>query len=379
VSVQSANAMNPTPTPSTATQTTVATTGESTPRGVRGRRFTAALRSAAFALGVLLAVPGQASAHGPVAPVATSYLAKVGSVPAGVSAKVVDGDLRMWLSVSPHITILVLDYRGVPYLRFSRSGVYVNHNSSMYYLNQTPVPGVPPASLIRKAPDWRQVSPSHSWEWHDGRLGALATVALTPGASYVGRWNIPVRVDGHLHQLSGPVWHANDPPLVWFWPMAVVLACLAAALRLKRPALDQQIARSLAIVLLAGIATAGAGHELHGRPTVSAAQLAVLTPIVLFVAYALIRVLLGRAGYYLLFTIGFTALWAGGILVPTLMHGYVLMAVPPFAARATSVLCLSGGVGLLVIVLRMVLHPAAYGLPGVLRQRQTKRSRILAG
>jgi hypothetical protein len=188
-----------------------------------------------------------------------------------------------------------------------------------------------------------------------------------------------VRVDGRLQQLSGSVWHANDPPLVWFWPIAVVLACLAAALRLKRPALDQQIARSLAIVLLAGIATAAAGHELHGRPTVSAAQLAVLTPIVLFVAYALIRVLLGRAGYYLLFTIGFTALWAGGILVPTLIHGYVLMAVPPFVARTTTVLCLSGGAGLLLIVLRMVLHPATYGLPGVLRQRETKRSSILAG
>ena len=32
----------------------------------------------------------------------------------------------------------MLDYRGVPYLRFTRSGVAVNENSEMYYLNQTP-------------------------------------------------------------------------------------------------------------------------------------------------------------------------------------------------------------------------------------------------
>ena len=36
------------------------------------------------------------------------------------------------------MTVVVLDYRGAPYLRFSRSGVDVNQASSMYYLNQTP-------------------------------------------------------------------------------------------------------------------------------------------------------------------------------------------------------------------------------------------------
>ncbi len=81
-----------------------------------------------------------AAAHGPVAPIASSYLARVGSVPAGVEAKVVDGDQRMWLQVRRGLTLTVLDYRGAPYLRFSSSGVEVNENSAMYYLNQTPAP-----------------------------------------------------------------------------------------------------------------------------------------------------------------------------------------------------------------------------------------------
>lgn len=50
------------------------------------------------------------------------------------------------LRVSPSETVVVLDYRGAPYLRFSRSGVQVNRNSEMFYPNQTPV-GSPPSSL----------------------------------------------------------------------------------------------------------------------------------------------------------------------------------------------------------------------------------------
>ncbi|MBV9803987.1 MAG: hypothetical protein JO130_12375, partial [Solirubrobacterales bacterium] len=73
-----------------------------------------------------------AQAHGPVAPVASSYFAKALQVPPGLDAKVIDGDLRMWLRVPPQDTVVVLDYRGAPYLRFSNSGVAVNHNSAMY-------------------------------------------------------------------------------------------------------------------------------------------------------------------------------------------------------------------------------------------------------
>src|SRR5690242_20478773 len=84
-------------------------------------------------LGLLVALavcPRAAEAHGPVAPVASSYFAKPLQVPPGLEAKVVDGDLRMWLRVPPNETVVVLDYRGAPYLRFSPAGVAVNHNST---------------------------------------------------------------------------------------------------------------------------------------------------------------------------------------------------------------------------------------------------------
>jgi hypothetical protein len=46
------------------------------------------------ALIAMEAFPAVAEAHGPVAPIATSYPARLSAVPAGLDAKVVDGDLR---------------------------------------------------------------------------------------------------------------------------------------------------------------------------------------------------------------------------------------------------------------------------------------------
>ena len=227
--------------------------------------------------GVLVAVgafPSGAGAHGPVAPIASSYLAKVSRVPVGLDAKVVDGDQRTWLRVVPSETVVVLDYRGAPYLRFSASGVEVNQNSAMYYLNQTPVTETPPSNLTRTTPpSWQLVTVGHDYSWHDGRLHALATVAVSPGVAYVGRWRIPLLVDGRLSSISGALWHAEGPSVVWFWPIVVFLLCVLAARRVRRPALDRLVAGALSIGALVAIAVAGVGRYLHGRPTVSVFQL----------------------------------------------------------------------------------------------------------
>ena len=161
---------------------------------------------------------------------------------------------------------MILDYRGAPYLRFSPEGVEVNHNSSMYYLNETPVAQTPPANLSPTAPpSWHRVTGGHAYEWHDGRLHALAAVALTPGVSFVGRWRIPLRVDGQLDSISGGLWHADNPTIVWFWAIVVLVACVLAAWRVRRPALDQLVARVLAVTALVAVTIAGA-RSAAARP-----------------------------------------------------------------------------------------------------------------
>jgi hypothetical protein len=315
----------------------------------------AALRAgllAALSAGLLL--PAAAQAHGPIAPVASSYLAKPTVVPAGLEAKAVDGDLRMWLQVPPNRTVIVLDYRGAPYLRFSPAGVAVNQNSSMFYLNLTPVPAIPPLNLTSTTPpNWHMVSGGHAYEWHDGRLHALAAVALAPGVSYVGRWQVPLRIDGRLTSIYGGLWHADAPPLVWFWPIAVIVLCVLAAWRVRRARLDVLVSRTLAGLAVIGTAVAGLGLELHGRPSVSIFQFVEAAAVLAFVSWATARLLSGRAGYLTCFLIGIGALWAGGELVPTLLDGYVLIALPAFVARTACVVCLGTGAGLLLLVFRL--------------------------
>ena len=306
------------------------------------------------ALAVIAAMPDVATAHGPVAPVATSYLARVSSVPAGLEAKVIDGYVRMWLRVSPRLTVVVLDYRHAPYLRFSRSGVQVNLNSTMYYLNQTPVAETPPADLRPSTPPhWQSVSSGHDYEWHDGRLQALATVALAPGTSYLGRWSIPLLIDARRGAVSGGLWHADDPPLVWFWPIVVLLACVLASWRVRRPRLDARVARLLGVAAVAAIAVAAIGRGLHGRPTVSVFQLIELGFVLSLVGWALVHVLTARAGYFTYFVIAFVAVWEALNLLPTLLAYYVLVALPAFLTRSATVLCLGAGAGLLLLVFRL--------------------------
>jgi len=250
--------------------------------------------------------------------------------------------------------VIVLDYRGAPYVRFSPAGVDVNHNSSMYYLNQTPVALTPPANLTASTPpSWHRVSGGHSYEWHDGRLHALAAVALAPGVSFVGRWRIPVRVDGQLGSIAGGLWHADHPPIVWFWPIVVLLACVLAVWRLRRPALDRLVARVLAVTALISVTIAGLGLQLHGRPTITPFQFVELAAILAFVGWGLSRSLFRQPGYFTCFLIGVAALWAGGEMITTLLYGFVLISLPAFLARTATIVCLATGAGLLLLVFRL--------------------------
>jgi hypothetical protein len=307
----------------------------------------------------IVALPPTAQAHGgSTRPVATNYLAKVRTVPAGLEAKVVDGDLRMWLRSPASSAVIVLDYRGAPYLRLDRSGVQVNHNSAMYYLNQTPVAETPPANLTASTPpDWHPASSSHDYNWHDGRLHALATIALAPGTSYVGTWTIPIIIDGRRTAITGGLWHADRPSLVWFWPILVLLACVLAGWRLRRPTLDAQLARALGITALLALAVAAIGQELHGHPNVSPFQYIELGIILAFVAWGFYRLLVQQHGYFTYFMIAVAVLWQGLTLIAVLRDGFVLINLPAFLARTATMLCLACGAAIIVLAFRLAELP----------------------
>ena len=326
--------------------------------GRRRRRLWGAAGVLLAALSLLVAAPDPAAAHGPVAPVATSYLARIRNVPVGLRANVIDGYVRIWMTVPADRIVVVVDYIGAPYLRFTRAGVQVNHNSSMYYLNQTPVAETPPSDLNRSTPpDWHAISSGHAYEWHDGRLQDLAQEALLPGTSYVGPWRIPLIVDGRPAFITGALFHHARPSIVWFWPIIVLLACVLAAWRLKRPEIDRLTARVLGVAGIAGLSVAALARGLHGRPGVPAGQVVELAVVLAFAAWALYRVIVDRPGYVPYFAIAFVALWEGFNTAGTLINHYVLLALPAAAARVASVVCLGAGAGILVLVFRLAESP----------------------
>lgn len=302
---------------------------------------------------VMLANPAVAAAHGPVAPVATSYLAKIAAAPMGLGAIIVDGYVRMWLRVPARDTLVVLDYRGAPYLRFNRAGVQVNRNSEMYYLNQTPSAWAVPSGLTRTTrPHWQPASAGHDYEWHDGRLQALASVAIAPGTSYVGRWTIPIDLDGRPTAIAGGLWHVGNPSIVWWWPLAVLFLCFWAAWRVRSPAVDRRLAAVLGVTALVALSVACLARELHGRPGVSIFQRVELVLVLAFAAWQLKRVLSARASWFSSLLIALVALWQGLDLVPTLVNGYVLVEFPAALVRVATVICLGCAVCLGLLALR---------------------------
>ncbi len=304
-----------------------------------------------------LALPAPALAHGPVNPSASSFRARLGPLPPGVTGKVIDGDQRMWLAVSPAQTLVVLDYRQAPYLRFDRAGVQVNQNSEMYYLNQVPPQLTPPGDGPQTPPHWVPVSSGHAYEWHDGRLSDLAATSLTPGTRYVGQWRIAMRLNGRPATLAGALYYAPSPSIVWFWPIIVALACVAAALRLRRPALDLRLARGLAGVALVAFTVAVLAAELHGRPDVSIGQGVVLAIALGFVGWAGWRLVRRKPGWFQFFLIAAVAIWEGASLIGVLTDGFVLLALPPVVVRLAVITALSAGVSLLAVVLVMAERP----------------------
>jgi hypothetical protein len=306
--------------------------------------------------GLLMALafmPQSALAHGATDPSASSYLAHVKHVPVGMSAKVVDGDLRLWLEVPSGTTVFVLDYQGVPYLRFRHDRVWANENSQMYYFDQTP-PQNPPSGLKRNAPErWLQVGSGLSYQWHDGRLHAFALEAIAPGASYAGSWQIPLLVNGRRTAVSGTLWYRAGPSIVWLWPIAILILSVLAAWRLHDPQLDAAVARLLAALTLLGIALAAAGRDLHGRPGLSPIGLVELAFIGVPTVWTAWRVARGRAGALTFFLVSVVAIWEALSLIPTLFNGYVLLAVGPFLGRLGTIICLGGAVALVFPAVRL--------------------------
>jgi hypothetical protein len=301
-----------------------------------------------------LAHPAVAHAHGPIDPEASDNLARITHVPAGLQARVVDGDLRLWLQVPRSERVVVLDYQGAPYLRFTSQGVQTNENSPMFYLNLVP-PITPSIKLTAKLrPAWHEVSHGRVAEWHDGRLEALATDLQAPGARVLGRWYVPLTVNGHAARITGVLDHAPRPSWAWLWPIAAILLMLPALLRLRDSGLERRVGAALLAATLAGIVAASLGSGLHGRPGLSGFRLVIMFAELLIAGWCTVRLARRRSGPIVYAAAASVALVRGVTGIAVLWRGYVLLALPAAVGRGAIVVCLAGGVALAVLTIAIV-------------------------
>jgi hypothetical protein len=324
-------------------------------RGRRGGRLVSILRVVAVLACAGLTAPAQAAADGPVSPTATNFYARATRVPSGIQAKVVDEYLNLWVKVPASAHVTVLDYRGAPWVRFSPAGVSVNTNSDEYYLSQVPVPAVPPRGLAAAtAPHWKKISGGHSYQWREGRLHALATIALRPGQTFIGHWHVAVVINGRHAVISGGIWHRGAPSIIWFWPVLVLIVCVLAAWRVQSRVLDRRLSTSLALALLVLAGVGIAGKYLHGSPSVTAGNLILLVLTVLVLLYVAVRLLRHRSSGALLLVTTVLALWVGLTLLPVLTHGYALISLPLFLTRAITAALLGGAIALVPFCVRLL-------------------------
>jgi hypothetical protein len=311
----------------------------------------AALGLAAAVVGAAV-LPGNASAHvGRTPPAATNDLARITSVPAGLQARIVDGDRAIWMRAAPSLTVVVTGLRGEPYLRFSRSGVAVNTHSATWFLNRVRPMAVPRGVTASAPPTWMKLTSRHSWTWSEGRLHTPALSAHPSGNTYLGRWIVPLVVDGRGTAIRGGLWQSASASLLWFWPLLVVAACIPALLKLREARLETQVGVALASLALVAATVARLGRELYGRPTVSSWQLVLVgtTCLVAVALAALYRRPDWRAVGGIL--IGIAAAAQGLELVSTLRDGWVLAALPAWLERSATGLSLASGIALIVVSL----------------------------
>jgi len=306
-----------------------------------------------------LALPGVALAHvGKTAPVATNFETKLDGVRptsrAIEAARVVDGDRGLWLRVAPTAVVVIPGAIGEPLLRFDPRGVFVNLHSVTAQSDQIDRLDLRPSSNPNAAPLWHRLSSGHAYLWHEHRLHALEPLAHGHDVSVLGRWSVPLVIDGRRHALVGRlVYHAPGSSWPWLVLAGGLAATQLAALDFS-PRAGRRAAVAAALAAAPLIWTVRIGRELYGRPGVSwEAELGVLFTSLVGVAF--LAGLLHRDESVRVFTsflLAFGCLYEAWAMLPVLTHAVALTVLPTRAVQAATAAIIGLGAGMLVVTLR---------------------------
>jgi hypothetical protein len=273
-----------------------------------------------------LAAPAQASAHARGPTVAIDYRLRLTSVPAGVHARILDGDRSLEATVDPGSTLLVTGLLHEPMLRID-GGVWANRASPTAHTDRVLTK---PASR----PGWVQLSGARTFAWHDHRL--------TP-AGPRGRFAIGVRVNGRPGEIAGSFVRVPRPAL---WPWLVGVAAFGAAVWAVAARSAHRLPLTVGLGLAAGAAALATSiaFAVRDRPGggVGWLQIGTAVAVALALGVPLLR-FRGRRRAQAAGVMGAVAAAVTIALLPVFWHGVVISALPGDLVRFACAVALAGG------------------------------------
>lgn len=302
---------------------------------------------ALFIVIAALAAPGAAAAHvGKTPPVATNFTARITNAIPGIETRVVDGDQTLWLEAGTH-TVTVPGIQGEPLLRFDAGGVWLNLRSLTAQTDRIDIYDLQPNPNPHAPPRWHHLTGAHTYEWHEHRLHLLEPLANDSSRpEALGRWTIPLLVDGRREILGG-VLDYRPPPSASLWiGITALLAAVGAYLAWR----SNRTTILLALAIVPTVWALRIARELYGRPTVGAIgwiEVALTSLAGIALLYGLRRT--DRSvRVFAAFLAAFGALYQGATMYPVLTRAIALTQLPTTVARACVTLAFSLGAATLV-------------------------------
>jgi hypothetical protein len=164
----------------------------------------------------------------------------------GVDVEVLNRDDRLLLRNSGDATVLIEGYDGEPYARVEPDGtVSVNTDSKAYYINEERdgEAAVPDGIDGKGEPQWKVVSKTGRFEWHDHRMHWMSgsdpeAVKDKSVRTKIYDWKVPIDVDGQTGAIAGTLFWtpvpSSGPPLPLIIAFAVLVIPLAFAVMVVR-------------------------------------------------------------------------------------------------------------------------------------------------
>jgi hypothetical protein len=294
----------------------------------------------------VLALP--ASAHSTAGLPSTDWRSRAiavrvgGEVERSLAAHTSDLGQHLTLTTAPDESVVVLGYRGEPYLWFTRGRVLENLRAPSAWLSRQKNVDekVPAGYSASAAPLWRTVSTSSSYRWHDLRVHATAH------DNHSRSWTIPIVVDQHAGAIEGRLDLVAGPALL-LPLLAIVLGAAAVVVIARRSPHAMSV---IALVVAVGAATQLVGTwrattaTLWQRLGPSSYAILAVVAAVMIAASARSR---DRARYPEALLLGGVVLAVTGGLahIDWLTHSQLPTALAPALARGFLIAQLATGVG----------------------------------